>query len=119
MRASLRRPAVALFVTTLLDLAVALVSAQPAAVKMVAVRAVMGLGTSLLGIIAGNKAGPLRKLTGAVGAVTGVVQTISALLTAVAAATTPGSLLTILPSVVSQLSSLAVLVKTSVVGLRK
>jgi hypothetical protein len=119
VRASLRTPAIALLVTTLLDLAVALISGQPAALQMVAVRAVMGIGTAVLGMIAGNKSGKLRQATGLVSALTGLVMTGSMLYTARSGLTTPGTLVYLIPSVVTQVSSLVVTVKVAVVALRR
>ena len=117
--ASLRRPAIALLVTTLLDLAVALVTARPGALKLVGLRAAMGVGTAVLGMIVGNKAGPLRQVTGAASMLTGLVQTGSMLFTAFSAAISPVGLLALVPSIVSQASSLVMLVKTAVVSLKR
>ncbi|HEY5275537.1 MAG TPA: zinc ribbon domain-containing protein [Coriobacteriia bacterium] len=117
--ASLRRPAIALLVTTLLDLAVALVTAQPGALKLVGLRAAMGVGTAVLGMIVGNKAGPLRQVTGAASMLTGLVQTGSMLFTAFSAAISPAGLLGLVPSIVSQASSLVMLVKTAIVSLKR
>jgi hypothetical protein len=86
---------------------------------MVAVRAMLGLGTSAVAMIAGDKAGPLRTIAGVASGVTGVVQTGSMLWTAASGVMTPTTLLGIVPSVISQVSSLVVLVKTSIVSLRK
>ena len=114
--ASLKRPALALLVTTLLDLAVALVTARPGALKLVGLRAAMGVGTAVLGMIVGSKAGPLRQLTGAASMLTGLVQTGSMLFTAFSAAISPVGLLGLVPSIVSQASSLVMLVKTAIVS---
>jgi hypothetical protein len=117
--ASLRRPALALLVTTTLDLVVALLSAQPGGLGLVVLRASMGAGTAVLGVIVGRTAGPLRKVTGAASFLTGLVQTGSMVLTAISAASSPGGLLGLVPSIVSQGSSLVMLVKTAVVSLRR
>jgi len=117
--ASLRRPALALLVTTTLDVVVALVSAQPGGLGLVVLRASMGAGTAVLGVIVGRKAGPLRKVTGAASFLTGLVQTGSMVFTAISAASSPGGLLGLVPSIVSQGSSLVMLVKTAAVSLRR
>lgn len=119
VRATLRTPAVALLVTTVLDVIVALVSGQPAALRMVGVRAVLGIATSAIGMIAGDKAGPLRRIAGVASIVTGLVQTGSVIWTAVGAPLTLASMLGLLPTIISQLSSLVMLAKTAIVSLKK
>jgi hypothetical protein len=117
--ASLRRPAIALLVTTLLDVFVALISPRPGAVTLVALRAVMGVGTAVLGMVVGRKAGALRQVTGAASILTGLVQTGSVLFTTFSAAISPAGLLGLIPTIVCQASSLVMLVKTAVVSLRR
>lgn len=117
--ASLRRPALALLATTLLDVVVSLVTARPGGLWLVAIRASMGAGTAVLGIVAGRKAGPLRKVTGAASFITGLVQTGSMIFTASSAASSPAGLVGLIPSIVSQASSLVMLVKTTVVSLTR
>jgi hypothetical protein len=119
VRASLRRPAIALLVTTLLDVAVALVSGQPAALKLVGLRAAMGVGTAVLGMVVGSKAGRLRQLTGFASALTGLVQTGSILFMMFSRASSPTGWLGLVPSLVTQLSALAMMVKTAVVSLKR
>jgi len=118
LTASLRVPAIALLVTTALDLAVALISGEPAALKMAVVRAALGAGTGALGIIAGGKAGKLRQATGILSALTGLVMTGSMLYTAGSGLTTPGTLVPLIPSVIAQVSSLVVTVKMTFTALR-
>ena len=115
---SLRQPAIALLITAVLDLAIALISGQPAALQMAGLRAVLGIGTAVLGMVAGNKAGPLRKITGFASAGTGLVQLVSVLVTAVSGVMSPVRLLALVPSVISQLASLVMLAKTSITALR-
>jgi hypothetical protein len=119
VRASLRRPAIALLVTTLLDVAVALVSGQPAALKLVGLRAAMGVGTAVLGMVVGSRAGRLRQLTGFASALTGLVQTGSILFMMFSRASGPTGWLGLVPSLVTQLSALAMMVKTAVVSLKR
>ena len=117
--ASLRRPAIALLVTTLLDVFVALISPRPGSLTLVALRAAMGLGTAVLGMIVGRKSGALRQVTGAASVLTGLVQTGSVLFTTFSAAVSPAGLLGLIPTIVCQASSLVMLVKTAIVSLRR
>lgn len=117
--ASLRRPAIALLVTTLLDLTVALISGRPGALWMVGLRIAMGVGTAALGMIVGSKGGVLRKITGVASIVTGLVQTGSLLFTAFSGAISPAGLLGLIPSILTQASSLVMLVKTAIVSLTR
>ncbi len=114
--ASLRRPAIALLVTTALDVTVALVTQQPGAMRTVWLRAAMGVATAVLGLIAGSKAGPLRQATGIASALTGVVQTGAMLVTLFSSALSPVRLLGTVPALISQASSLTMLVKTALVS---
>ena len=117
--ASLKRPALALLVTTLLDLTVALISGRPGALWMVGLRTAMGVGTAVLGMIVGSKGGALRQFTGAASIATGLVQTGSLLLTAFSAAISPVGVLGLIPSILTQASSLVMLVKTAMVSLKR
>jgi hypothetical protein len=119
VRSSLRSPAIALLVTTLLDVAVALVAGQPAALKLVGLRAAMGIGTAVLGMVVGSRAGRLRQLTGLASALTGLVQTGSILFMMFSSAVSPTGLLGLVPSLVTQLSALVMMVKTAAVSLKR
>ena len=132
VRATVRRPAIALLVTSVLDLGVALLSGQPAALRLVGVRFAMAAITAVLGIAAsrktGGKAGAspaatgarsgLRKATGVFSIATGVVQLGSMLWTSVSGIAHPASLLMLVPSIISQVSALVMSVKTAIVGLK-
>lgn len=118
VRASLRRPAAALAITSALDLAVAYISGQPAAMQMALVRFGVAALTALLGMLAGSRGGPLAKLTGASSVVTALVQLVSFARTAFAGLSAPATLLPLLPSFVSQVSALVMAVKTAIAGFR-
>jgi hypothetical protein len=118
VRASLRTPAIAMLVTSALDLAVALISGQPAALKMVGLRFGMAAVTSVFAMVAGSKAGGLRKVAGVSSMLTGLVQLGSMLYTSFSAIANPATSLMLVPSVISQLSTLVMSVKTAIVGLR-
>lgn len=118
VRASLRRPAVALVVTTALDLAVAAL-AGPAALQAAWPRALAGLVTSGLGIAAGSRGGWVRTLAGLAGVVAtlaGLGSVGSALLAAADAGADP---VTLLPQLVTMASSLVVAARTATLALRR
>ena len=74
IRASLKRPGIAMAVTTTLDLVVSGITRGWGGVLGALPRFLLGGATALFSLITGSKGGPLRKLTGAVGGVTAVVQ---------------------------------------------
>ncbi len=119
VRASIRQPAIALLVTSVLDLACALISGQPAALRMVGIRVGLSLVTAVLGMIAGSKPGPMRVVTGCFSIGSALVSTVSLGISVVAAATNPANLLPLLPTVVAQVSQLVMLVKTTIVSLKR
>nr|NLI49454.1 zinc ribbon domain-containing protein [Propionibacterium sp.] len=118
VRASLRRPGLALVVTTALDLLVAAL-AGPAALQAAWPRALAGLVTSGLALASGSRGGPLRTLAGLAGVATTLVGLVSAglaLLTAAGAGADPAVLL---PQVVTMVSSLVVAARTATLALRR
>jgi hypothetical protein len=118
LRASLRRPGIAMAVTTALDLVVSGISGGWGAVAASVPRFLLGGATALLSLITGSKGGGLRTATGVMGAVTGVVQlgfTGYTLITGVLGGT---SALLLIPQVIAMLSSLTMAVKTAAVALR-
>jgi hypothetical protein len=116
---TLRRPALALLVTTLLDATVAVLTGRPGAMWMIGLRVGMGLVTAVLGMAAGAKLGKMRQLTGIASTATGFVQIGSVLMTAFSGVVSPLRLLGLVPSIVAQLSSLVLLVKTAAVSLKR
>lgn len=118
VRASLRRPALALAVTTALDVVVAAL-AGPAALQAAWPRVLAGLVTSGLGVAAGSRGGLLRTLAGLAGVVAtlaGLGAVGSALLAAADAGADP---VTLLPQLVTMASSLAVAARTATLALRR
>lgn len=118
IRASLKKPGIAMAVTATLDLVVSGVTGGGGAVLAAIPRFLLGGTTALFALITGSKGGPLRKLTGAVGGVTAVVQlgfTGYTLVTGVLAGT---SALLLIPQVIAMLSSLTMAVKTAVTALK-
>ena len=117
--ASLRRPGLALAVTTVMDLlatlAVGGADALPAALPRLLAAAV----TVVLSLITGAKRGPLRTVTGVVSVVTGLIQLTFAGWALIQGLGDGESWLTILPPVIAMLSSLAMTVKTAIVALRR
>ncbi len=118
IRASLKRPGIAMAVTATLDLVVSGISGGSGALVAAIPRFLLGGATALFSLITGSKGGPLRKLTGALGGVTAVVQlgfTGYTLVTGVLAGT---SALLLIPQVIAMLSSLTMAVKTAVTALK-
>ncbi|HEX9094097.1 MAG TPA: zinc ribbon domain-containing protein [Coriobacteriia bacterium] len=116
---NLRWPAAGIAVTVVMDVIIALVSGGAVNVPMLVFRVLSGLGTSVLGAIAGKGGGVLRKLTGAASIVYALVQFVSLVVGAFGALKSPASLLMIVPSIVAVLSGLVLSVSTAVAGLRK
>jgi hypothetical protein len=118
VRASVRAPAVALILTSLIELGVALASGQPAALRLVAIRAAISVATGVLGVVVGRRGGALRSVFGVFAIVTALVQGVSVAITAVAASGL-GSAWVLLPSLVAQLSSLVLAIRSAIGGLRR
>lgn len=118
-RPNLRWPAAGIAVTLAMDVGTALVSGGAVNVPMLLMRLVSGSGTALLGMIAGPKAGGIRKLTALGSLVFGAVQLVSLLVAAYQAIATPVTLLVLLPSIVAVVSGLVLSVSTAIAGFRK
>ena len=118
VHASVRAPAVALILTSLIELGVALASGQPAAMRLVAVRAAISVTTGVLGVVVGRRGGALRSVFGVLAIATALVQGFSVAITAVAASGM-GSVWVLLPSLVAQLSSLVLAIRSAIGGLRR
>ena len=118
IRASLRRPGLAMAVTTVLDVVVSGITRGWGGVLASLPRLLLGGGTAALSIITGAKGGGLRKATGVLGAVTGVVQLGFTGYTLIAGALGGTSALLLIPQVIAMLSSLVMAVKTTVAALK-
>lgn len=118
VRRSIRRPAVALIVTTLLDAFVAWVTGQPAALTASGLRLASGLGTGLLGMITGKRGGVLRAITGIGSLVTTALQGYNAVALLLAAVGRGTSLLSLIPSIVSTASVIFVGVRLAITTFR-
>ena len=118
-RPNLRWPAAGIAVTVVMDIVIAMVSGGAVNVPMLVFRVLSGLGTSVLGAIAGKGGGILRKLTGASSIVFGVIQLVSLAVGAFGALSNPASLLMIVPSLVAVVSGLVLSVSTAIAGFRK
>lgn len=119
IRRSIRKPAVALLFTTLVDALVTVLSGQPAALSALALRVVTGSGTALLGILVGKRGGFWRVLVGVGSIATAGLQLYNAGAMLIAGITAQSSLLSLLPSIVSTLSVVVVAIKTLVMAFRK
>ena len=119
LQRSLRKPGLAMAVTTILDVAVAALTGGMGAVAGVLPRALAGGLTSVLSLITGSKGGTLRSLTGVVSLITALIQVVSLGQTLLAGLRTGTSLLTLAPMVVAILSALTMAIKTASVALRR
>jgi hypothetical protein len=119
IRASLKRPGLALAATTVLDLAVAVITGGTNAFYKAIPRLVVGGSTSFLSLATGSKGGRLRRATGISGTVTAGVQLGFAVYTLIAGIGDGTSALVIAPQVVAIASSLVMAVKTMAVAFRR
>lgn len=119
VRRSVRKPAVALMITTLLDLFVGWVMGQPAALAAAGLRLATGVGTGLLGLIVGKRGGFFRVLVGIGSLATTVVQGYAALSLLIAAVARQAPLLQLIPPLVSTASVLFVAVRMAIVTFRQ
>ena len=118
VRASLKRPGIAMAITTTLDLVVAGITGGTGALVAAIPRVLLGGATALFSLITGSKGGPLRKLTGAISAVTAVVQLGYTGWTLVGGLVGGTPVLTLLPMVIAMTSSLVMAVKTVLLAFR-
>ena len=119
MRRSLRKPGLAMAATAGLDLFVAGMSGGAGAVAAAIPRFLGGGLTSLLALVTGTKAGPLRAVTGIVSLLTALVQVIS-LATALIGGISAGAPLLQTGSVaLATASALTMAIKTASVALRR
>ncbi|MHB8707215.1 MAG: hypothetical protein ACYC77_11995 [Coriobacteriia bacterium] len=118
VRASLKRPGLAMALTATLDLVVAALTGGGALLRAVP-RFLLGGATALFSLITGSKGGPLRTLTGAVSGVTAVVQLGFTGYMLVSGVLSGASLLVLVPQAIAMTSSLAVAVKTTSMALRR
>jgi hypothetical protein len=119
VRRSLRKPGIALAVTSVLDLTVALIMGGAGAVPAALGRLALAGTTSVLSIVSGSKAGPLRTAAGVMGIVTSVVQLGSTGWALVGGLSAGTPFLSLIPSIVAMLSTLAMAVKTTITAFRK
>lgn len=116
---SLKKPGLAMAVTTLLDLAVAGLSGGGSALVGALPRVLAGGTTALLSLITGSKGGALRSITGFVSLGTALVQVVSLALTLIAGVRSGMPLLSLLSMAIAIASALTMAVKTASVALRR
>jgi hypothetical protein len=119
IRASLRRPGLALAATTVLDVAVAVITGGTSALYKAIPRLVLSGSTSLLSLATGSKGGAVRKATGVLGAVTGLAQLGFAAYTLISGLDAGTSAWVIAPQVVVMASSLVAATKTMALAFRR
>jgi hypothetical protein len=119
VRRSIRRPAVALIITTLLDLFVAWVMGQPSAMAGAGLRLATGLGTGLLGMIVGKRGGFFRVVVGIGSLATTALQGYSAIIMLIAAITRHAPLLQLIPAIISTISVIFVAVRMAITSFRR
>lgn len=110
---SLRKPGVALALTTVFDVALALITGGASALPRVIPRLVMGIATTVMSLLTGSKGGGLRKATGVVSALGALVMVATAIWGLVAGLSAGASTLTLISSAVATLSMLAMAVTTT------
>ena len=116
---SLKKPGLAMAVTTALDLVVAGLSVGTSALLGALPRVIAGGTTALLSLITGSKGGALRSITGCVSLGTALVQVVSLVLTLASGIRTGMPLLSTLSMMIAIASSLTMAVKTASVALRR
>ena len=109
---SVRKPALALLITTLIDAFVTVISGQPAAISTLAMRIVTGSGTGFLGLLVGKRGGLGRALVGVGSIATALLQLWNAGAILLAALQADVGFLSLLPSLISTVSVIVVAVKT-------
>ncbi|MBN1631264.1 MAG: zinc ribbon domain-containing protein [Thermoleophilia bacterium] len=117
IRASLKRPGLALAATTVLDVAVAVITGGTSALYKALPRLVLGGATSVLSLVTGAKGGGIRKATGIVGGVTALAQLGFVAYTLISGAGDVSAWV-LVPQVVAMVSSFVMAVKTTFVALR-
>jgi len=118
IRASLKKPGIAMAVTATLDLVVSGITRGWGGVLGALPRFLLGGATALFSLITGSKGGPLRKLTGVIGGVTAVVQLGFTGYTLVSGVLGGTSVLMLIPQVIAMVSSLTMAVKTAATALK-
>jgi len=119
VRRSIRRPAVALIITTLLDTFVAWISGQPAALAAAGMRLAMGVGTGVLGMFVGKRGGFFRVVVGIGSVITTALQGYNAVVMLLAAIARQAPLLQLIPSIVSTASVIFVAVRMAITTFRR
>lgn len=117
LRRSVRRPGIALALTTALDLAI--VAVTGGSVTGALPRTLSGLVSSGLAIAAGRKGGALRALSGATSLLTTLLGLVTAFTALRSGLDSGASLLTLAPSAIGAVSMVAMAVKTATVAFRK
>ncbi|MEA5075654.1 MAG: hypothetical protein VB139_04830 [Coriobacteriia bacterium] len=116
---SLKKPGLAMAVTTALDLVVAGLSGGTSALLGALPRVIAGGTTALLSLITGSKGGALRSITGFVSLGTALVQVVSLGLTMAGGVRSGMSVLPMLSMAVAMASALTTALKTASVALRR
>jgi hypothetical protein len=119
VRRSVRIPALALILTTLLDLFVAWVTGQPSAMAAAGLRFATGMGTGLLGLIVGKRGGFFRVLVGVGSLATTALQAYNAISMLIAAIARQAPLLQLIPSLVSTAAVIFVAARMAWMTFRK
>lgn len=116
---SLRKPGLAMAVTTALDLIVAGLSGGSSALVGALPRVLAGGTTALLSLVTGSKGGALRSITGFVSLGTALVQVVSLGITLIGGVRSGMPVLSMLSMAVAMASALTMAIKTASVALRR
>jgi len=119
MQRSLKKPGLAMAVTTALDLVVSGLSGGGSTLLGALPRVLAGGTTALLSLITGSKGGVLRSVTGFVSIGTALVQVVSLGVTLIGGLRTGMPALSMLSMAIAMASALTMAVKTASVALRR
>lgn len=117
LRRSVRRPGIALALTTLLDLVIVAVTGGSLGAALP--RTLSGLVSSGLAMATGHKSGALRALSGVTSLVTTLLGVVTALSALRSGLDSGASLLTLAPSAIGAASMVTMAVKTATVAFRR
>ena len=117
LRRSVRRPGIALALTTALDLVIVAVTGGSLGAALP--RTLSGLVSSGLAMATGRKGGALRALSGVMSLVTTLLGLVSAVSALRSGLDSGASLLTLAPSIIGTASMVTMAVKTAAVAFRR
>ena len=116
-RPNLRRPALMMGFTALMQIGIAALSGGAVNVPVLVLGILPGIATAILGFVTGSDAGAKRKATAGMAVVTAVMQLVT-VFAGLGAAGGSSTFLSVLPSVVAALSGLVLASTTALAAFR-